>query len=424
MTGLVLRGSARRWTAGLATAVALVPAFGSDDTVPPPAAETTASAAETSTSAPASVVAADGANWSGPAINRQPAADDVAAHWQEMFASAQQDPSAPGLWVTIADPDLGYWQAAIGNAVADGAAATIDDHNRIGSITKTFTATAVLQLIADGKLALDATVESVIPDTASMFPPTAAITVEQLLNMTSGLPDYANTAGSAAAQAAQDPTKVWSPNDLIAAALDAAPAQPPGTPGYSTTNYTILGLMIEQITGHSVEDALTDVAHQAGLTNTALLPGDQNDLPDPSSHGYIDEASLDDLSSIGVDATAGTDVTDWSASWGGAGGGMYSTLDDLLTWTSTAMGTTLLPTELGNQRLQLDTNLTEEHTYGLGIMGLVQLPGWIGHSGQIFGWTALGLYNLETGAVFVVMSNGTSGIDSALGAWANELATG
>ena len=223
----------------------------------------------------------------------------------------EQDPIGPGLWVAIADPDLGYWQAAIGNAVVDGAPATIEDHNRIGSITKTFAVVAVLQLVADDKLTLDATVESVIPETAATFRPTAQITVEQLLNMTSGLPDYAD---SVAAQVAQDPTKVWTPNDLIAVALDAAPIQPPA-PRLPTTNYTILGLIIEQITGQPVDDVISDVAQQAGLANTALLPGDQNNLPDPSSHGYLDEASLEDLTSIGAEELVGTDVTDWSASW-------------------------------------------------------------------------------------------------------------
>ena len=100
--------------------------------------------------------AGDGSNWSGPSVNRQPADDEVAADWQEVFETMmEQDPIGPGLWVVIADPDLGYWQAAIGNAVVDGAPATIEDHNRIGSITKTFAAVAVLQLVADDKLTLD-----------------------------------------------------------------------------------------------------------------------------------------------------------------------------------------------------------------------------------------------------------------------------
>lgn len=413
---------------GPTVAVLLLTASGcgsDDDVSTSPSADTAATTTVASTTsldeaAPSTTAAAgDGSNWSGPSVNLQPADDDVAAHWQEMFETAmQQDPSAPGLWVTIADPDLGYWQAAIGNAVVDGAPATIEDHHRIGSLTKTFTAVAVLQLVADDKLTLDAKVESVIPETAATFPPTAQITVEQLLNMTGGLPDYAN---SVAAQAAQDPTKVWTPNDLIAAALGAAPVQPPGTPGYSTTNYTILGLIIEQITGQPVEEVITDVANQAGLANTALLPGDQNNLPDPSSHGYIDEASLEVLSSIGVEAEAGTDVTDWSVSWGGAGGGMYSTLGDLFAWTATAMGTTLLPADLGEQRLMLNTDLTDDgSSYGLGIGGTPP-SGWIGLSGSLPGWSAIGLYNTDTGAVFVAMSNGTSGIDRALEAWGNEL---
>ena len=225
-------------------------------------------------------------------------------------------------------------------------------------------------------------VESAIPETAATFPPTAQITVEQLLNMTSGLPDYANPPASVAAQAAQDPTKVWTPNDLIAAALDAAPVLPPGTPGYSTTNYTLLGWIIEQVTGEQLEEVITDVATQAGLTNTALRPGDQNNLPDPSSHGYFDEAALEELSSLGVEAEVGTDVTDWSVSWAGGGGGMYSTLDDLFAWTATAMGTTLLPADLGEQRLMFNTDLADDgFSYGLGIIGVPLLPGWIGHGG-------------------------------------------
>ena len=101
------------------------------------------------------------------------------------------------------------------------------------------------------------------------------------------------------------------------------------------------------------------------------------------------------------------------------------TLDDLFAWTATAMGTTLLPTDLGEQRLMLNTDLTDEQlTYGLGIMAIPLLPGWIGHSGQISGWTTIGLYNTETGAVFVAMSNGISGLESAVEAWANELAIG
>jgi D-alanyl-D-alanine carboxypeptidase len=413
---------------GPAVAVLLVTAsvYGSDDDASTsPSADTAATTTAASTTsldeAGTSTAAAAGSNWSGPSVNLRPADDDAAAHWQEVFETAmRQDPSGPGLWVAIADPDLGYWQAAIGNAVVDGAPATIEDHHRIGSVTKTFTAVAVLQLVADDKLTLDATVESVIPETAATFPPTAQITVEQLLNMTSGLPDYAD---SVAAQAAQDPTKVWTPNDLIAAALDAAPVQPPGTPGYSTTNYTLLGLIIEQVTGQPVEEVITQVAKQAGLANTALLPGDQNNLPDPSSHGYFDEASLEELSSLGVEAEVGTDVTDWSVSWAGAGGGMYSTLDDLFAWTAAAMGTTLLPADLGEQRLMFNTDLADEgSSYGLGIFGIPLLPGWIGHGGGLPGWSAVGLYNTDTGAVFVAMSNGLSGMNPALEAWVDELA--
>ncbi len=74
--------------------------------------------------------------------------------------------------------------------------------------------------------------------------------------------------------------------------------QPVGTPGYSTTNYTILGLMLEAVTGQPVDEVVTDVAVRAGLSETALLPGVQNEMPDPSSHGYIDTAGVGALAEL------------------------------------------------------------------------------------------------------------------------------
>ena len=296
---------------------------------------------------------------------------------------------------------------------------TLDHHSRIGSVTKTFTAVAVLRLVDAGELSLDDTVADVVPDVAEQFPETADITVEHLVSMTSGLPDYANVAGSATAQAVEDPTKVWAPEELIEAALDASEVEPIGTPGYSTTNFIILGLMYEAITGETIEAGIASVAEDAGLTDTALLPADENEMPDPSTHGYIDPAGVSTLADIGVEAEAGTDTTDWSISWGGAGGGAYSTIDDLFLWASTGSGNTLLSTELGTQRLELAPIEGDELQYGLGILQQ-GVDGWYGHSGQAIGWEALAFYDPETGATFTVMINSTAGASTFIVLW-NEL---
>jgi D-alanyl-D-alanine carboxypeptidase len=123
--------------------------------------------------------------------------------------------------------------------VVDGAAATVDDHSRIGSVTKTFTAVAVLEQVEAGELNLADTIEDVLPDLAEQYPDLAAITVDQLLGMRSGIPDYANT-GIVIGPVVEDPTMVWTADEMIGAVMAAGGLQPPGTGGYSTTNYIIL----------------------------------------------------------------------------------------------------------------------------------------------------------------------------------------
>jgi len=360
----------------------------------------------------------EAAMWSGTAPNMEPANDATAAEWQTLFESALVEATGvPGIWVALSDPTKGYWASAIGDAVVDpNRPATVADHGRIGSVTKTFTATAVLEQIDAGTMSLDDTVADLTPDLAEQFPVTADLTVEQLLSMQSGLGDYANVPGAATAQAVADPSKVWKPEELIASAIDASPVQPVGTPGYSTTNYVILGLMLEVVTGEPVDEVITDLAKRAGLDRTALLPGVQNEMPDPSSHGYIDAKGVSDLAQLaGVDVVEDTDVTEWSVSWGGAGGGMYSVIEELFAWTATAMGTTMLSADLGEQRLTLDTLIVDDGiNYGLGIFELSGLKGWVGHTGQVIGWESIGLYNPETGASIAIMTNGTSGLGSII----------
>ncbi len=373
------------------------------------------------TEAPAATepAASEGEFWTGTAPNMTPVDDATAAEWQELtevlLAGAT---GTPGVIVAVAHPELGYWSTAVGEAEVDVNPMTLDHHSRIGSITKTMTAVAVLQQVDQGNLSLDDTVAKIIPDIADEFPPTADLTVEDLLSMTSGLPDYANVPGAATAQAVEDPTKVWTPEELIDTALEASEVQPVGTPGYSTTNFTILGLMFEAVTGETIEDGVTRVAQEAGLSQTALLPGDQNEMPDPSTHGYIDDAGVGDLKNLaGVDVVAGTDVTEWSLSWGGAGGGAYSTIEDLLLWASTGSGNTLLSADLGEQRLPTEDNFIADAGifYGLGMFSLI--PGWIGHTGQAIGWEALEMYNPETGGAVAILTNGTSSLGQLEPIW-------
>ena len=74
-------------------------------------------------------------------------------------------------------------------------------------------------------------------------------------------------------------------------------------------------------------------------------------MPEPASHGYVAATGAKELEAIGATVKAGTDVSDWTVSWGQAGGGMYSTIADLGTWAATGLGTSLLPADLAAKRL-------------------------------------------------------------------------
>ncbi len=367
---------------------------------------------DSSASSTASTAAPSSAKWTGPARTTTPMA---AADRAEIDAVAKealaQLPGLPGIWVGVWDPKKGVYTAAYGNAVLPDTAATVQDHNRIGSLTKTFTAAAVLQQVDAGKLALDDTVGDVLPDLAKDHPDVAGITVAQLLGMRSGIPDYANT-GLVIKKVVADPSKVWTPSEIIDLTLTETTLSTPGTPGYSTTNYLVLGEMLAKVTGKPVEDALNSTAKAVGLKNTALTAPGDNELPSPSSHGYLNEPGVDSLAAAGVSSEPVGDVTDWSASWGGAGGSMYSTVDDLGTWAASGFGNTLLTTATADRRLQT-SKVPDVGKYGLGIIGFAD--GWIGHTGQIIGWEAFAFYNTTTGATVVAMVNETGSDLAALG---------
>jgi len=355
-------------------------------------------------------IAADpSTGWSGPALPTAPmSVADAAAIDQLARDALAKNPDLPGLWIGIWDPARGVYLQAYGRAVKGGATATIADHGRVGSVTKTFTVVAALEQVASGHLKLESTIEEVLPDLARKYPAIARITVDQLAGMRSGIQDFANT-GIVIKGVAADPTKIWTADDLIDAAM-TLPLSAPGTGGYSTTNTIILGKMLERLTGKKIEPIVTDVARRAGLRQSALQAPGVTKMPDPASHGYVAATGAKELEALGAVVAPGTDVSEWTVSWGQAGGGMYATIADLGKWAGTGLGSRLLPVDLANRRLA--TQKIPEGDYGLGIHDWG--AGWIGHTGQFIGWESLVAYNTKTGAAFVAIVNETGSFMSAL----------
>lgn len=206
----------------------------------------------------------------------------------------------------------------------------------------------------------------------------------------------------------EDPTQTFTADDLIDGAM-TLPLSPPGTAGYSTTNTIILGQMLEELTGKPIDEVVTEVARSAGMADTALTPADVNSMPEPSSHGYVESLGAQSLANLNLDVPLATDATDWTVSWGQAGGGMYSTIEDLGKWAATGLGMSLLPADLAAKRLEFKP--LPEGEYGLGLQGFDN--GWIGHTGQLIGWESITLYNTETGAAYAAIVDETGSLIGA-----------
>lgn len=318
-----------------------------------------------------------------------------------------------GVW----DPKKGGFENAYGKAAKNGPAATTEDFFQIGSITKTFTASVVLQLIGEGKLALDETVAQADSALAKEFKPLAGLTLEELLSMHSGIPDFLNVPGGIVKEIAEDPQRVWTAEELIAGALEGK-VEKPGSGGYSTTNYIALQLIAEEATGEGLEDLIASrLAEPLGITHTVLPAPDDTSLPSPGTHGYINETGVLEFEQDGAEVKAGMDVTNWSLSSAQGGGAMYTTLHELGIWGASTLGNDLLEPEQAKKRLKTKA-IPGVGPYGLGIQ---RFGDWYGHDGETYGWEALVLHDPKTGVTAAMATNSAAGAVLAFAAMVSTL---
>ncbi len=332
-------------------------------------------------------------------------AEDSAAIDAGIAAVMEKHPEVPAFYVGLWSPERGSYQQAYGLAdVAAGRAAGLDDHFRIGSVSKTFGAAIILQLVDEGLLSLDDTVAEADPELAEQFPDVADISIRDLLGMTSGIPDYMNVADATVAAVTRAPDTQWDPIDLIGYGVERGLA-PVGTPGYSTTGYVILQEIAETLTGKTIQELVTErLTEPLGMPDTALPYNDDTTLPEPFARGYMSPACVAELVRDGAEPVPDdTDTTDWNASYGQIGGSMHSDLDDLAIWAASMSGSALLSDELAAERLeQHDAGLGGPLTYGLGIM---QAGTQFGHEGEAIGWEGWAGHDPETGETAVVFTN-------------------
>lgn len=297
--------------------------------------------------------------------------------------------SVPGVIVGLWGPEGEYVRAFGVADKATGAPMQADFHHRIGSLTKTFTITGVLQLVDQGRLGLDDPIGMYIEG----VPDGDVITLRQLAGMRSGLPNY--SASPAFAEALMtDPYRYFSPQELLDFAFSQPMAFAPGKGFlYSNTNTVLLGLVVEQISGQPLHDYVRDhITVPLGLTDT-IFPTN-NFFPDPHAQGYTNLTADDSV----------VTATNWDPTWAWAAGAMISKLPDMRVWARALATGTLLSPQTQAQRLETvgEAGMPQQDGYGLGIFNL---GGWIGHNGSLPGYQTVSVYLPEEQRTLIIFTN-------------------
>ncbi|QNE74843.1 serine hydrolase [Streptomyces finlayi] len=313
---------------------------------------------------------------------------ELAARLDRAVEDVRRQAGIPGVVVGLWMPGKGSYVRATG--VADTATRkpmTPDVFLRIGSETKTFTVTALLELVDDGKVRLDDPISAYIDG----VPNGDRITLRHLAEMRSGLfpysadPDFDHDLLS-------DPSRTFTPQEVLAYGFKHKNTFRPGKQfQYSNSNLVLLGLVIEKVSGHRLADFIDRrVLRPAHLRHTLFPKGAE--FPEPHPRGYTDQTLSGEV----------TDSTNWNPSWAWAAGAMISDLHDLRRWAKTVATGTLLSPETQAERLKTLPTGFPGTSYGLGIM---KSGGWIGHNGSIPGYETVTVYLPSQKATLVLMLN-------------------
>ncbi|MDY6794902.1 MAG: serine hydrolase domain-containing protein [Actinomycetota bacterium] len=334
----------------------------------------------------------------GPSLSPE-VRDEIERDVEEIMEERDIPGGVVGVWV----PGRGELVLALGRSDIDtGEEMHLDDRFRIGSITKTFTATLILQLKDEGLLGLDDPLDAYV----SGVPGGGEITVRQLCDNTSGLYNYGEDERLAAALE-EDPHRVWSPRELVDIAVSHPPLFAPGEGwAYSNTNFVLLGMIVEEVTGNGFAEELRErIIEPLGLTATYLAT--EPEMKGDYSHGY--EYASEESREL-VDRT---DYLDPSIVW--SAGAMVSNLEDLETWAGALAGGELLSEASHREQLSwVDIPEDGEIDTGYGL-GVLYIDGLIGHDGRQPGYDAAVFYYPERETTLVALLNKAEETSIAMG---------
>ena len=311
------------------------------------------------------------------------------AAMQEALEEGWQDAGTPGAVLAVSTPACGLWLGAVGISTEDEALRA-DQVMRIGSVTKTFVATAILQLVEEGQLALD----DATSDWVEGVPGGEAITLRMLLSHRSGIFNYTDDPAFWTT-ALGEPDKKWTPAELVAFAVAEPPLFAPDADfSYSNTNYILLGMVAEAASGQE----LGALVRQRFLDPLALDSTSFDGLEPVAgelAHGYL---------------TNGDDATHFlDPSWAWAAGAIVSDVGDLVHWAEQLYGGDVLSPEMREAMVTPLGYLAPGNGYGLGAI-IVEQPASpvtaYGHAGDIQGYHTHVFYMPDQQAAFAAVTNG------------------
>lgn len=332
----------------------------------------------------AAAVAVGGLAFAGPvpAAQAEPRGDAVQQSIDKLVGVDRH----PGALAAVRDHRgrTRHYTAGVGD-LRTGAEVPVNGRVRIGSASKMFASVVVLQLVGEGKVELDASVEKYLPGLVRAKGVDASrITVRQLLQHNSGLPDYTNSMFEPLGDFFPYRHVYLEPREL----LDLANAREDGGPAgggwsYSNTNYVLAGLIAQRVTGRPFNELVTTrVIERIGLRDTYAPEVGEQDIRGRHPKGYQRTIATREL----------VDFTRMDPSWGWAAGQLVSTPADLNTFLRALLdGKLLEPAQLAQMRTTIPTDPVSGQGYGPGIFSMPLSCGKVawGHGGAIPGYSTL-----------------------------------
>jgi len=316
--------------------------------------------------------------------------------------------AAPGIQASVTFADGRHWTGVSGVAdLATGRALTLDTPFAIASASKTFLAAEVLLLVDAGLLSLDDAPARLLPTTlVAGAPIDPQITVRMLLDHTSGLGDYL-TSRSLDEAVQADPLAVWTPAQSLAHVGPTA-----GKPGqgyhYANTNYVLLGMIVEQITGRTLaEEFRARFFDPLGLSSASYQGAEPPAVELPTAYRY----SSVRLDAKPQDVTDGSDIRPFTSitTAAGAAGSVAASARDLAHWARVLYGGRVLPPDLLELMVgdaALTQTLDPPFPYGLGVQ-VFTIDGRIsyGHSGRLVGARSVVRWFPDEGIAIAIVTN-------------------